>query len=279
MFDNINAYFIENILIPFKDYLRLKEKDEIGLSLDLRTAINLATNLYHLRENLPKSIQLSRNAQSKICKDYSLLGDIVNCSKHREIDRNNPQISNSENIYEQIVITEYKDKEGPYYIKEKTIVVKLDNEQERDLHDILENVMNMWLIEFEKHKITKYIKPFQLKTNSIPKRNVAQKKFDINHMQNLRLNKKFKVQKYNYDTESIEPVDLTNSKVAFNVYEPEFIVDLEIIEKTGKSNTLEIKVTRKQKRLIENMTDSNERTMFLLKLAEVQGIITMNEKN
>ena len=277
MFDSINAYFIENILIPFKNYLCLKEKAEIGLSIDLRTAINLATNLYHLREQLPKSIQLNRNEQSKICEDYNLLGDIVNCSKHRKIYHNNPQISNSKNIYEQIVITEYKDKEGPYYIKEKTIVVKLDNGQERELHDILENVINMWLIELEKHKIIKHIKPFQLKTNLVPKRNI-QKKFDIIHMQNLRFKQNYKVQKYNYDTKSIEPLDLTNSKVAFNVYEPEFIADLKITEKTGKSHNLEIKITGKQKILLENMIESNERIMFLLKLAEEQSLITIDEK-
>ncbi|PHS50744.1 MAG: hypothetical protein COB01_11945 [Lutibacter sp.] len=278
MYDDTKAYFLENVFIPFKEYLKLKKIKKSGLSVHLRSAINSASNLYHLREHIPNNGDLSRNKLTKICPDYGLLGDVVNASKHRVLNKNNPQVSNSKNIYEQIIITEYKDKEGKYTEVKKSVFIKLDNGQERDLHEILINVMNMWLIELEKLNLIDHIKEFQYRSIRIPRRKKDSGKMDLTAMQNLRFAPKFKIQKYNYDTKIIEPIDLTGAEISARFYKPQIIADLELTEKNGIKHNFEILVDQKQKKLIEKMKDENEKHQFLIKLAIEQNLIKIKKE-
>jgi len=53
MFDDITAYFHENILISYLEYTKVKKSGVSGQSKDLRTALNAASALHHLREHIP----------------------------------------------------------------------------------------------------------------------------------------------------------------------------------------------------------------------------------
>ena len=113
MFDDIAAYFYENIWNSYKTYLKVRRTFKAGLSNDLKSAVNLAGALYHLREHIPDHLRKSVEDISNICPDYKLLEAIANASKHKTLTRGNPQLNDASNIYEQIIITEFKDNEGP----------------------------------------------------------------------------------------------------------------------------------------------------------------------
>ena len=76
VFDDLRAYFYENVVATFNAYFEVKRNGLYGASRDLRAAIVAATALYHLREHIPTAHQESRAELAQICPDYDLLGDI-----------------------------------------------------------------------------------------------------------------------------------------------------------------------------------------------------------
>ncbi len=114
MFDDLAAYFHENVVSSYVAYLEVRNNESFGISKNLRAVIIAATALFHLREHVPAPHKKSRSAVAKACPDYNILGDVVNVSKHRALDRGQPQFKTAEDVYEITVITQYEDENGPY---------------------------------------------------------------------------------------------------------------------------------------------------------------------
>ncbi|GAF98811.1 unnamed protein product, partial [marine sediment metagenome] len=144
MFDDLVAYFYENVVASYNAFSGALKNNVSGMSKDLRAAINSATALYHFREHIPRIHQKTRKELAKKCPDYDLLGDIVNAAKHRALTRGNPQVSSANDIFEQVVFTKYRDEEGEYFSSEKTVLVKLKDNSDRNMQEILTNVLTMW---------------------------------------------------------------------------------------------------------------------------------------
>jgi len=54
MYDNLELHFLENVIQPFKDYRKIRLKNNAyGLNKDLRSALTCASSLYHFREYVP----------------------------------------------------------------------------------------------------------------------------------------------------------------------------------------------------------------------------------
>jgi len=280
MFKNLLAYFNLNILESYKDYIKTKDSATTGKFVDLRQIINLATVLYHFREHLPDDKKKSEKEISENCPDYKLLGNIVNASKHKTITRNNPQITSAENIYEVIYSTTYKDKKGEYQHIEKKVLAKLDDGTERELLEIITNVLNMWLIELESLGIIKHIEPFSVNNNKIPRRTKNSGKLDFLPMRvgEMFYGQTFKFQRYNYEKGVIEPINLTNASVEMNIYEPSYIISFNCKTKIGQELNFEINVDDDQKKQFDRLS-KEEKIEFCLKLAEKQGKIKIDWNN
>ena len=273
MFDNLKAYFVENILNLHKEYLKVRKNQKLAFSSDLRSSINLATALYHFREHFAQDIQKSRKFYVDICPDYSLLGDVVNASKHSKLKFGNPQISNAENIYEQITSTKYKDQKGSYYHVEKTVIIKLDNETERDLHEIITNTINMWINQLKSLGIIQNYPLQKYKSNRLPRRNKYSGKIDIHSMHNLRFKAKFQLQKYNYEKKIVEPVDLTKAKVSMNFYQQIHTVDITITTKENKVVNLAVELTDSELKEYSKLKTQDNKIQYLFEKAKNQGLI------
>jgi len=160
MFDDLAAFFYENVVAAFTDYSKIKRDDPCGRSKDLRAALTAATALYHLREHIPGQYRKSRSDVAKLCPDYDLLGDVVNAAKHDELTLGEPQINSAEDIYEATVVTRYQDQDGEYSDAQKMVMVKLKDGSERDLFEVLTNVMNFWGRELTRYGVIKGFDPF-----------------------------------------------------------------------------------------------------------------------
>jgi hypothetical protein len=147
------------------------------------------------------------------CPDFKLLRDVVNLSKHSKITKYKPKISDVNNIYEQIIYTCYEDKKGKYWNVEKSVFVKPDDGSERDLLEIITNVMNMWLIEFEQIGIIEHVKPFVTSDTKILPRSRSSIRLAQYVTAGLPFKQRGKVQRYNYEKGIIEPYDLTNQRI------------------------------------------------------------------
>lgn len=280
MFKDLQAYFNLNILESYKDYIKTKESATTGKFVDLRQIINLATALYHFREHFPDDKKKSEKEIFLNCPDYKLLGNIVNASKHKTITKHNPQISSAENIYEVIYSTTYKDKKGDYQHIEKKVLAKLDDGSERDLLEIITNVLNMWLIELESLGIIKHIEPFLTNNNKIPRRTKNSGKLDFLPMRvgEMFYGQTFKLQRYNYDKGLIEPIDLTNASVEMNIYKPTYTISFRFINNNGEELNFEVDVDDNQKKQFDRL-NKEEQVKFCLKLAGEQDKIKIDWNN
>lgn len=168
--------------------------------------------------------------------DYRILGDIANALKHKKLTRENPSIAGSENIHEETVITAFEDKKGEYLHAETVVIVKLNNGTDRDILDILTNVMNGWLIYLDEVGITtKRPKLFPLRNpHKIVKRKDA-KGHDITITKGVQMTQRFRFQKYNPITGKVEVQKLTGSKFVFQVFQkPYHIADLQSVSTDGE---------------------------------------------
>lgn len=280
MFKDLQAYFNLNILESYKDYIKTKASATTGKFVDLRQIINLATVLYHFREHFPDNKKRTEKEISLNCPDYSLLGNIVNASKHKTLTKHNPKISRAENIYEVIYSTTYKDKKGEYHHIEKKVLAKLDDGTERDLFEIITNVLNLWLKEMESLGIITHIEPFSANSNKIPRRTKNSGKLDFlpMHVGETFYGQNYRLQRYNYDTGIIEPIDLTNASVEMNFYKPLYILSFNCKNKKGQELNFEINVDDDQKKQFHRL-NKEEQIKFCLKLAGEQGKIKIDWNN
>lgn len=272
MYDDLKAYFYENILILYKDYIKTKKKLQLGFSNDLRTAINLSTSLFHLREHIPVNHRKNRQHYIDICEDYKLLADIVNASKHGIITQNNPLISDIKNVYEIAIITKYIDKNGEYNHIEKAVFAKLNDGTERNLHDIILNVMNMWIAELNSIKVLENYPQLIIPKFKIPRRTKNTGNLNLNSMQDLRFGPKFKVQKYNYQKKIIEPLDLTGAEITMRVYKPIHTCSLTFNKDGENEISIEIDIEDEELNNLKKLNEV-EKIKCLLKIAKDQGKI------
>ena len=108
MFDDLAAYFHENVITTYKEYLNVRDVQTAGGSNDVRSGIIAASALYHFREHLPSFYKKKRIDVVNSCPDYALLGDVVNASKHKILTRGTPQLANANSIEEIVLITLFK---------------------------------------------------------------------------------------------------------------------------------------------------------------------------
>jgi hypothetical protein len=279
MFGNISQYFSEKVLPDYKFYLKQRKNNKSGLSKDISTGIDSATSLYHFREHLENFCEAWEKTYDDLLElypNYNLLGEVVNASKHAVRNKKNRKLTNAQNIYEEIIITTYIDKKGEYNHIQKEVLVKLDSGENVVLYKLLTEIVNMWIKELKSIGLFSGLSIFTESTR-LPRRNKDSGKLDFITTQNF-YGRRFKIQKYNYDTKTIEPIDLSDAEISAKFFKPQIIADLEITEKNGKKHNFEILVDQKQKKLIEGMKDINERNQFLIKLATEQNLITIKKQ-
>lgn len=289
MFDDLKAQFFEGIIKPYQEYVKIRKNPESGLSKDLRYAIDVATALFHFREHFPPHNRKTKSQLVQTCPDYDLLGDIVNASKHGVLDPKRKKtptlIVSAHDIYEEVRITEYKDQQGMYRSLEKEIVVDLKDGSHRDLYHIITNVVNMWIDELYEIGIISDNQKFSISNKDIPPRMSENESSTLNlHMlQGVRFKQRMRIQKYNYQTGQIEPVDLSGCNAKMRVYTPKYSVDVELKdERTGDIVKKIINLTEEQSQKFFHLTNKTEQEAFLAKLADdlnIWGEMTKDLQN
>jgi len=277
MFDDLNAYFHENVWASYQNFFKAKKSTEAGKSRDLRLAINAALALYHLREHIPQHLQKSRATLAKLCPDYDLLGDVVNAAKHNVLTRGKPKVDCAEDIFEQVTSTLYKDEQGEYWHGEKSVFVKLTDGSVRDLFEVLTNVLNMWLSELHDLGVIGHVEPIEINDEGIPPRSSRSGAAPLNLeiIQGVRFIHNMRLQKYNYETGKVEPMDLSGAEAKFRVYKPLFDLNIALKnEKTGEEIIKIISLTEDQSQRILRLNTDEERTAFVIEVAKAHGILS-----
>jgi hypothetical protein len=273
MFDDTDALFYENVVASFNKYVETKRSDSSGNSRDLKEALVAAAALYHFREHLPEAHKKDNALIAQQCPDFDLLKDVVNTSKHGHLTAgSNRQIDSADQIEERHIVTEYKDAEGTYSDIEKQVVVKLTNGTERDLAEVLVNVLNYWLNELIKLGITPHRPNYSLPQEKQPKTRATCNggRFVFEIVRGLRANLRFVPRVFNYTSGAIEPLDFDAGWM--ELYKPaNYCVDVSVRNNlTGEIMTRTVFLSDDEnQKLLEYQTEK-EKKAFCSSLPRIQ---------
>jgi hypothetical protein len=270
VFDDLEALFFENVLPAYREFLRSIRTGAAGHSNDLRLAVNAAAALYHFREHVPSSLRKTRQALAAACPEYDLVGDIANAAKHKHVSRGSPQISSAEDIYELVVVTEYRDEHGPYRHAEKNVMVRLVNGSVRDVEGVLTAAYNMWIRELRAFGLLNGLQQAAPDVRPIPTREASSgaARLDLGIQRGVRFRAQFAFRRYNYGTGIAEPVDLSGYTGEFGVYSLAYTLDVVMRhDETGREIRLSIDLSSEQSLQYAALRTDDERQQFLSRIA------------
>lgn len=269
MFDDLKAYFYEDVVASYEECRDVKRLQKTGRSRLIRKAVVAASALYHFREHLENGLHdqhdFSREKISQICPDYDLLGNIVNCSKHATINRNSPLVDKAENMAEYNVITFYKDEKGEYQNIENEVHVKLNDGSTREMFEILTNVINFWFRHLRLIGVIDIEHQYPLPDRKQPKmRNECTgTRRDIEIISGVRFQQNLLLKKYNYETGKVEPVDLTGCQIRGEIHGPTTAFELVIANNTtGETFKKEIALSDEEIQQYAMVSSDEEKKSF-----------------
>ena len=276
MFDDLAAYYYENVVLSYVAYREISKDGLAGKSRDLREALSASNALFHLREHLPPG-GLSRRQVESHCFDYALLGDVVNASKHKTLTSSTPHgdplVNDAKSLNEQVLFIEYEDDAGMYRYSAKTVVVKLKNGEERNLLEVLTNVINFWeqhltsLGVLDEARNFEYDNPVRARTRAECEEN--QLDFEIVQGQRFRLSSR--LLRFNNESGQAEPVDLTGSELNFKIYRPKYDIDISLKhDASGKEFKKTITLSEDDSMKLSSLSSDDEKQEFVNSLPEAK---------
>jgi hypothetical protein len=230
--------------------------------------------MFDFREQFSDELNLSRKQIESICPNFKLLADVVNVSKHGTIDRNSPKITNSKNIFEEIVCTKYVDKKGDFQHIQVEVIIELDSGENIVLYELLTEILNMWIEQLNSIGLFLDLPLFSIYPKSLPRRNKNSDLLKITSTKNF-YGRRFRIQRYNYELGRIEPEDITNSQISMKLYVPTYYAEVSIDQNNG-NEIIKIKVdlTESEKNKIESIVNKDKQIEELLKIAKEKGLVS-----
>lgn len=278
MFDDLAAYYQENVVASFSEYKETAKNGVSGRSRDLKGAVEAASALFHLREHLPDPKPSRREIEIQ-CNDYGLLGDIVNAVKHNNITGRTPHgaplVDKAQCLSEQVLLIAHEDSEGTYKHVEKTVVVKLTDGSERNLLDILTNVANFW----ENHMVAIGIKstahPFLFEDPlRYRSREECEEGLGLELIKGLRFKQTIKMMRYNNEAGVAEPVDLAGSQIKMSMYRPKYDVDIVLRnDATGQEMKTTISLSEEESEEVLKLKTDREKQEYVYSLPKAKDAL------
>lgn len=293
MFDDLATYYHDNVLTEFVDYQDAAMDTKAGRSRDLRLALVAAAALFHLREHLATPGAPSRSDVEQRCPDYGLLGDVVNAAKHKTISQQTPHgaplVNQATNIEERKLLIEYADAIGTYRHSAKTVVVTQADGVERNLLEVMTNVINHWETHLHALGVIPSARAFTFKD---PARHRTREEcnggqLDLEVVQGQRLVQSVQLLRFNSATGKAEPVDLTGATIRGSIYKPEYEFGVSLShDATGTEYKTTVTLNEAECAALAALSTDEEREAFamstqlakaaLLGLAQAAGLTPRN---
>jgi hypothetical protein len=181
-----------------------------------------------------------------------------------DITNYRPLIGSLDDIGEEVVITRYEDKDGPYRHVYTQVVARLTDGSKRDLFEVLTNVVNFWIGELH-HKglISKSYPLYRLEPiqQPIARRDSHFQLPTLEIVQGLPVGVRFLYQRYDYAKVIVEPVDLTGAKATIRGYAEappwEFVMSL-TQDSTGRVFERVVSLTQEESKIFDILTTPDE---------------------
>lgn len=275
MFDDLLSYYYFSVVEPYDQYRKISQDNASGRHRDIKSALNVANALFNLREHLP-TIPTRADIEQQ-CPDYGILGDIANASKHKTVTKKTPHgaplINGVNQLSEETVLIVYTDEEGEYRFSHKCVFVKLKDGTERNILDVLTNVLNFWETHMAALGVIPEAKVFT-HDSSIrfrPRKECEGNTHNLEIVQGLPLSLKFRYLKFNNDTGQAEAVDLTGAKIAARIYKPNYELTISIQRNIdGRKFEKAVTLSTEEIDKIASMESVGEQNQFINNLPAAQ---------
>lgn len=270
MFDDLHAYFYENVRVAYREFKERLAEPRAGRSIDLRLAVGACEALFHLREHLPEAHALSRAEAEARCPDLALVGDIANVSKHRTVTKPTPHgaplLTSATQLQEIINMIHYEDAEGEYRYISKQVVAKLADGTLADVMQAQTNVLNFWenyLAEIGVLKVpTIHTYDDGLGYRPRPPHAVGPT-FEI--LQGVRFRQTLQLMKFNPDTGRAEPMPLPEgTKARMQIRKrPRHQVDITLRhDESGRESTRTITLTEDESEALNAAPEEDHESLL-----------------
>jgi hypothetical protein len=271
--EDIAAYFYEQVLTQYYEFIKCRNSPEIGGGRDLRAALNAAEAIYHFREQLTDAFRPRYEHITAECPDYALTRDVANLKKHSRRSRES-QLRDADAIQEIVLTTIFEDTLGEYYNSVKEFELHLVNGTTRELSEVMMNSINFWCRHLAAQHVTPKFPEFTMPNAVKPLPRVkCQSIANITITKGLKFGPAvFQLQRYNYSTGQVHPVNLTGYKPISMVFKPKHEVDLVLQNKsTGEKLTRTIALNPDQSKEFDALKSNEERQNYLSKIPQVMA--------
>lgn len=271
MFDDLKAHFIESVVSSYLAYRSERDSQSYGRSKHLRAAITASTALYHFREHIPAPNKKSRDQTAKDCPDYHIVGDVANAAKHRVLTRGKPRLTSAEDIFERTVITLYEDDAGEYSDCQTVVMVRIAGGVERDLLEVMTNVLNYWGMFLESLGVLQEYRSFKMDPGPgegfVPREKA--RGMDLELTSGVRFKQEMKLLTYNPKIGRAEPMDLTGAKARIRFYKPSYTVDVQLVRpNSGEAITFSLDLDDDESLAWHSLKTDAEREAFANQLMQ-----------
>lgn len=290
MYDDLRNFFVECLLADHDAFREAKQLKIAGLSTDLRLAIHACSSMLHMADHV--HAELSETDPSftfpslgayhgHLCgltAEYKIITDCANAHKHRRVSRHNPVLTSATSIQEVIVVTEYSDENGIYRIAEKEIHIKLSDGRVQLMHECLDAVREMWWRELQRLGV------LPMTMNDVPnprtpfppcrEQEGEAALLSIKLMQGERFKQAMILQKYNYQTNRLEPIELSEGLLQSSIYQESRGFDLMIKNrKTEEEKVVQVPISDSEHEEIMGLQSDDDRQVLMLRLARERGLL------
>ena len=270
MFDDLHAYFYENVRVAYREFKERLVEPRAGRSVDLRLAVGACEALFHLREHLPEAHALSRAEAEARCPDLALVGDIANVSKHRTVTKPTPHgaplLTSATQLQEIINMIHYEDAEGEYRCLSKQVVARLADGTLADVMQAQTNVLNFWenyLAEIGVLKVaTIHTYDDGLGYRPRPSHAVGP---TLEILQGVRFRQTLQLMKFNPDTGRAEPIPLPEgTKARMQIRKrPRHQVDITLRhDESGRESTRTITLTEDESEALDAAPEEDHESLL-----------------
>jgi hypothetical protein len=236
-------------------------------------ATTAAKALYHFHEQfLPPRKEWQDIARQ--CPDFALLRDVVDTDKHHRLRDQTRAICNSNQIEERIIIIEYRDEHGNYRHAEKSVILKLTNGTERNLLEVLTNVINYWLDELHSLGVIDKLPQYRLSSRPqpIPREECNDGRMDFHVLAGIDYTQTYQLKRWNNSTGQLEPIDIGGADLRFSVYKPRYDLDISATNNTtGQKIARTVSLDEPEHNMLRSLASDEEKNRYLMTLQQVRA--------
>jgi hypothetical protein len=144
MYDNPKSQFHEDLVESYTQLTEQLRAGPVGMNKGLKAAVQAASALFHFREHLPPTIALTKAQTKALCPEYSLLEDITNVSKHRNLTQGTPTITDPSVFSDFVYLINFEDDLGDFTHTIKQVRARLPSGNHVDVLALVTRVLNFW---------------------------------------------------------------------------------------------------------------------------------------